>query len=211
MRKHALLSTLWMIIFSTSCQAKCTTGLSEDNIKSDTKNVNTFRESNDLTRTIVDVDTGIVIQNSLPRGGLKYIDPTGKRFVYAVFWTRVINETATSLEIKINFPAGSFTMQAQPNTFFNLLLPPDKMTPDKEPLFDYGLTGLNFFLDNNLHKPTLLQRTIQPKEEYSFYVVTLFNQGVNGVLRAALVLQKQDLFYKIAGEEIPCGHITVKN
>lgn len=35
----------------------------------------------------------LIIENSLPRGGLKYTDPLGEVYVYAVFWTRIINET----------------------------------------------------------------------------------------------------------------------
>jgi hypothetical protein len=35
----------------------------------------------------------LIIQNSFPKSGIHYTDPTGKRYIYAVFWTRIINET----------------------------------------------------------------------------------------------------------------------
>ena len=57
-----------------------------------------------------------------------------------------------------------------------ILLPSDTMTLDKEPLFDYGLTDLKSFLDNSIHKPSSLKRTINPKESSGFYVVILFDQ-----------------------------------
>ena len=83
------------------------------------------------------------------------------------------------------------------------------MTLDKEPLFNYGL-DLEFYLDNNLHKPSSLKRTIKPKGSNSFYVVTLFNKGVNGTLRTGLSIREQDLFYKINDKEIYCGKINLK-
>ena len=72
------------------------------------------------------------------------------------------------------------------------------MTLDKESLYNYGVTGLKSFLDTSLNKPTMLQRTINPKEACLFYIAALYNQGVDGVVRAALVLKEQDLFYRIS-------------
>jgi hypothetical protein len=152
----------------------------------------------------------ITIQNSLPKGGLRYIHPSGKDFGYVIFWTRVINETESPVELTINFPADSFAVLSQPGTWFKLFLPPDTMTLDKVSLYDYGATGLKSFLDSGFNKPTMLQRIINPEEECFFYVAALYNRGVDGVVRAALVLKEQDLFYRITGIEIPCGHIVVK-
>jgi hypothetical protein len=56
---------------------------------------------------------GVTVQNSLPRGGLGYSDPTGRSFGYAIFWSRVINETATPLELTIHFPADLFAIFPQ--------------------------------------------------------------------------------------------------
>jgi hypothetical protein len=161
--------------------------------------------------------TGIVvtIQNSLPKGG-SYTDPTGKNFGYGIFWTRVINETASPLELTINFPADSFAIFPQPDSYLKLFLPPEKMTLDKESLYDYGATGLKSFLDTGLNKPTKLQITINPKEECIFYIGLLFRVPDNGPVRIGLFLKQQDLFYRISianqldSALIPCGNLTRK-
>ena len=156
----------------------------------------------------------VIIQNSLPKGG-GYTDSTGKNFGYRIFWTRVINETATPLELTINFPADSFAILPSPDSYFKVSLPPDTMTLDKETLHAYGATGLKSFLDTGLNKPTMLQRTINPKEACLFYIVVVFYQGGNGVTRAGLILKEQDLFYRITPQLdsslIPCGNIVFKN
>lgn len=156
---------------------------------------------------------GVVIQNSLPKGGRGFTDSTGNKFGYRVFWTRVINEAATPLELAINFPADSFPVPS-PDAYMKVFLPPDTMTQDKEALFDYGATGLKSFYNTVLHTPTMLQRTINPKEAYVFYIVVLRHKGVGGTPRGGLVLKEQGLFYKISPEFgsalIPCGQIVFK-
>ena len=151
---------------------------------------------------------GIIIQNSLPRGN-GYIDPIGRISLYGIFWTRIINETATPFELTINFPADSFEISAYRGHYLRLFLPPDTMTDDKESLYDFGATGLKSFLDTGLNKPTTFQRTINPKEECLFYTGALPGGGC----RAAFVLKGQDLFYRfslIPDLLIPCGVIVIK-
>jgi len=46
------------------------------------------------------------------------------------------------------------------------------MTIDKQSLYNYGITGLKSFLDTDFNK-TMLKRSINPKDEYLFYVVLL--------------------------------------
>jgi hypothetical protein len=153
----------------------------------------------------------VVIQNSVPRG-LGYTDPAGKYFDGRIFWTRVINETDTPLELTINFPADSFAILPSADAYLKVFLPLDTMTSDKETLYGYGATGLKSFLDSTLNKPTLLQRTINPKEACLFHIGMLFYRG-GGVARAGLVLEGQDLFYRInllGPALIPCGRIVVK-
>jgi hypothetical protein len=105
---------------------------------------------------------GIIIQNSLPKGGVAinrgYTDSTGKIHGFGIFWTRVINETATPLELTINFPADSFAISSAPNSYFKLLLPPGTMTLDMQSLYNYGyeITDLRSFLDTSFNKPTML-------------------------------------------------------
>jgi hypothetical protein len=151
---------------------------------------------------------GIIIQNSLPRGD-RYIDPTGKISAYGIFWTRVINESSTPLELMINFPADSFAIPTLPDSYLKLFLPPDTMTLDKESSYNFGVTDLKSFLDTGLNKPTMLRRTINPKEECIFCIGALPGEGC----RAALVLKEQGLFYRIniiPDLLIPCGQIVFK-
>jgi hypothetical protein len=103
------------------------------------------------------------------------------------------------------------------------------MTSDKEALFNYGLTDIDSFLDNSIHKPSSLKRTINPKESSGFFVVklSLISEGPRGggdILRTGLTLKGQDLFYRvsvyknspapsslISEKDIDCGSISLKN
>ncbi|MNG32264.1 hypothetical protein D3C84_1182310 [compost metagenome] len=86
------------------------------------------------------------------------------------------------------------------------------MTLEKVPLFNYGLTDFESFLDNNIHKSSSLKRTINPKQSSGFYVVMLcLIDGAHGTLRTELNLKGQNLYYKINNKEINCGSINLKN
>lgn len=155
------------------------------------------------------LNKGITIQNSYPKGGLKYTAPDGKEYIYVVFWTSITNERDSDLELSIDFPIESFTGPSSPNVNFNLYLPYEEMTLEKEPLLNYGL-DLKSFLDENIEKPSELVKTIYPNESYLFYVIALSNQRVDGVIRAGFELQKQKLIYKINNYEINSGQIEKK-
>src|SRR5687767_1996849 len=178
--------------------------------------VSTDKDSSISTSTHTGTRKGVIIENSGgPRGG-PYTDPTGKKFGYSIFWTRVINETATPLELTINFPADSFKIPPSADSYLKLFVPPDDpMTLDKESLYDYGSEFLKSLLDTGLNKPTALQRTINPKEEYFFYIGALSYKS-GGMVRAGLVLKDQELFYRIGiiphfdSALFPCGHIVFK-
>ncbi len=148
----------------------------------------------------------VIIQNSLPKG-VGYT--TGKNFD-RILWTRIINQTATSVEVMINFPADSLPISSSPSTFIKVFLPIDTMTLDKVESYSYGVTS-------GLTKPSPLQRTINSKEEVIFYIGVLFCR-VGGVVRGELVLRGHNLFYNIRGIPqkldstlIPCGQIVLKN
>jgi len=152
---------------------------------------------------------GITIQNSFPKGGLKYTAPNGREYVYMVFWTSITNERDSELELSIHFPIESFIVPSSPNVNFNLYLPNEEMTLEKDPLFNYGL-DVKSFLDENIAKPSELVKTIGPNESYLFYVIALSNQGVDGVVRAGFELQKQKLIYVINNHEIHSGQIKTR-
>ncbi len=164
----------------------------------------------------------LTIQNSLPKGGMKYTDVNGEIYIYAVFWTLIINETDNSLELKINFPLNSYEVPSLPSKYFKILVPYETMTLNKAPLFLYGLTDLESFLNNNIHKESSLKRTINPKESSAFYVIMLcLSEGTHGTLRTELILKEENLFYRIKvdglnsnnksnDKEIRCGSINLK-
>src|SRR5688500_11937848 len=151
---------------------------------------------------------GVRIENGLPKGG-GHTDSKGKRFGFALLWTRVINETSTPLELKINFPADSFALPT-PDSYLKLLLLPDSIYYS-----EYDSKGLNSFLDTGINKPTTLQRTIHPNEECLFYI-GFVSYKFGCMVRAGLVLKDQELFYKMSiiphfnSVLFPCGRITFK-
>ena len=163
----------------------------------------------------------LIIHNSFPKGG-GYIDPNGKRYPYAVFYTQITNETISPFELKIDFPLDSFEFPLSSGVYMKLFIPSDTMTLDKIPLTDYGLPLKSFF-DTGITKSHSLKRTINPKDSTAFYVVMLSNKGVNGTLRTAFSLKGQNLFYRISAykstpglplmdkKEINCGSINLKN
>jgi len=154
----------------------------------------------------------VTIQNSFPKGGMKYTDPTGKEYRYAIFWTQISNETNHPLEVRIDFPIHSYEVPSMPGSYFKILMPPNPMTSEKVSLFNYGLTDLEPFLDQNFDKSSSLKRIINPKKSSSFYVVLLsVTNGARGTLRTGLSIKGQNLFYKINDKEIHCGNINLEN
>lgn len=170
----------------------------------------------------------VIIQNSGPKGAGNidgdrdinavrgYTDSTGTHYAYGIFWTRIINETTSPLELSIDFPADSLTIPPHPDNYFKLFLPPDTMTVDKLSSYNYGITGLRSFLDTNFNKPSVLQKTINPNEEYFFYIAMLNHvPDQRGPIRAGVVLEEQSLFYKVSVEPIgtkliPIGQFVLK-
>lgn len=160
-------------LFSCKQYNNSKTGIIETKVSDSIKNINKNNIFNDkdiyTNYKYVDTDgKNVIIKNGFPKGGLKYIDPNGKIYVYAIFWTQIINETVNPFELTINFPTDSFKLPSSPGRYFKILLPPDTLTLDKFPLFNYGLTDLESFLDNGIHKSSSLKRTIIPKESNSF-------------------------------------------
>lgn len=245
MTKHIYVYAL-LFVFCTYCEGQNKTELLKNDINSETKNVvadstertdktddwNKRWKIRDYKLTTTDSETvsqGVIIQNSLPKGD-RHTDSGGKIFGIAIFWTRVINETETPLELTINFSADSLPILSSPDSYLKLFLPADTMTLDKVSLYNYGVTGLRSFLDTGLNKPTMVQRTINPKEEFLFYTGVLryqvynqvpgnrrpgLHQAGGGVIRTGLVLKEQNLFYRVSIDHdstlIPCGQIVFKN
>lgn len=149
----------------------------------------------------------IIIENSLPKGGIGYTAPSNENFVYAVFWTRITNETNTPIELKIDYPEDGFHLPNSIDNSVKLLLPTNRMTLEKVPLFNYGFTDIEVYLNKNYNKESSLSKTIPAKQSYLFYVTALYDKGVEGIIRAGFIMKNNQLFYKISGLEIPCGRI----
>jgi hypothetical protein len=85
------------------------------------------------------------------------------------------------------------------------------MSHEKEQLFNYGLTGFEFLLNDNTRQVKTLIKTIDPKKDYYFYI-PVFMHEINGSARASIVLKGEKLFYKISiGKDtafIPCGSLV---
>ena len=195
-----------------------------DLIKNSNKQ-NTFNDKDIYSNyKYVDNDAkNVIIKNGFPRGGLKYTDKNGDDFNYAVFWTQITNETDNPIELKLNFPLNSYEVPSLLSKYYEVLIPNDTMTFEKFPLYLYGLTNLESYLDNNIHKSASLNRTINPKESNGFYTIILcLTEGAHGSMRTELSLKGKNLFYTIkvdgsrsnhksGNKEINCGSINLKN
>ena len=156
-----------------------------------------------------DVDgKAVIVENSYPKGGLKYTAPNGQIYVYGVFWTRITNETDFSTELKFDFPADSFEISAATNSYFKIRLPPDTLTDNKIPKFNYGLTDFDSIMDMETN---VLNRTIPPGDAIGFYVLTLFNKGIEGVVRAGLSFEEKGMIYAVNEYKAPCGYFYNEN
>ncbi|WP_228853505.1 hypothetical protein [Aegicerativicinus sediminis] len=162
------------------------------------------------------IGKGIRIQNSLPKGGTiapdgtQYIDPSGKSYAFAVFWTRIVNETNTPIELNINFPSDSSAIFTPPGSYLKLFLPTDNMSFDKLSSFNYGLTELKSFFDSNLNKGSSLHKIINPNEEHMYYIATLSYLAA-GTPRAKLTLKENNLYYHMSLSPEDSGTMAVGN
>jgi hypothetical protein len=156
----------------------------------------------------------IKVYNSLPKGGGGYINSGGKDYSYVIFWTRIVNESSTSLKMTMKFPVDSFSIFRSPTSYIKLLIPSDTMNLEKISMGDYGLTNLKSILDNGFNEPSMLERTLKPKEECFFYIPIFIHQA-QGTARTSFILKGHDLFYKVSIDPystlIPCGRIDFKD
>jgi hypothetical protein len=153
----------------------------------------------------------VIFTHSLPKGGGQY-NLKGIKYNHVVFWTRINNQTSTPIKLQVTFP--DITYLQSPDAHIKILLPKDTMSHEKEQLFNYGLTGFEFLLNNNTRQVKTLIKTIDPKKDYYFYI-PVFMHEINGSARASIVLKGEKLFYKISiGKDtafIPCGSLVADN
>ena len=153
----------------------------------------------------------VMMTNSLPKGG-GVVYKNGIKYSYVVFWTRVFNQSATSIELKIKFP--DVTFFKSPDSFIQIVLPKATMNMDNVQLFDYGLKNLQSLINDQSNQLSVLQKKIKPNEDYIFYTAVFIHIEDRGPSRAKFELKDQDLFYKISmGSDttiIPCGSLYFK-
>src|ERR1700712_1062172 len=119
--KYAHLYVLFlMFVFFTSCEGQNKTDLPKEKIKSETKEASTSGWIYTKYEYTDSIGKRLIIQNSFPRGGMKYTDPDGEVYVYAVFWTRIINETDNPLELKIHFPVDSYEVPSLTGKYYKI-------------------------------------------------------------------------------------------
>jgi len=193
-----------------------------------TKNIATEKklEDKDVFSKYIYKDSlgkNVIIQNGYPKGGTKYIDPKGNECGYAVFWTRIINETDNTLNLDIDIPLKSYEISNVPGKYFKILVSTENMTIEKLPLNFYGLNEIENFLNKNIDRPMSLKRTIHPNESSGIYLLMLImTKEATGMTRNEICLKGQDLIYKISRYsskkpitlidkfEIKCGSINLK-
>jgi hypothetical protein len=153
----------------------------------------------------------VIFTHSLPKGGGQY-NLKGIKYNHVVFWTRINNQTSTPIKLQVTFP--NITYLQSPDAHIKILLPKDTMSHEKEQLFNYGLTGFEFLLNDNTRQVKTLIKTIDPKKDYYFYI-PVFMHEINGSARASIVLKGEKLFYKISiGKDtafIPCGSLVAES
>ena len=157
----------------------------------------------------------VMVTNSLPKGG-GVVYQNEKKYGYVNFWTRMSNQSATPIELKVKFPEVTFFKS--PDSYIKIVLPKESMNIEKEQLFDYGLTNLQSILNDESNQLGILQKKISPKEDYLFYVTVFIHiegSGPAGPARAKFELNDKELLYKISiGSDttlIPCGSLEFKN
>ena len=218
MKKNTLL-LIWLTFCLFSCNQNSKSTLEKNNQSEKTSDKNVYTKYKYTNSE----GGSITIENSLPKGGLKYTDVKGEIYNYVVFWTRIMNQTDNTLKLNINFPLNSYKVPSLPGKYYEILIPSDTMTIEKSPLYLYGLTNFETFLNNNIHKESNLKRTINSKESTGFYVVMLcLSEGAHGTMRTELNLEEENLFYKVkvdgsntnnksSDKQIRCGNINLKN
>ena len=154
----------------------------------------------------------VMMTNSLPKGG-GIVYQNGKKYGYVNFWTRMSNQSATPIELKVKFPEVTFFKS--PDSYIKIVLPKESMNIEKEQLFDYGLTNFQSLLNDESNQLGILQKKIGPKEDYLFYVTVFIHIEGDGSARAKFELNDKELLYKISmGSDttlIPCGSLEFKN
>ena len=197
MKRGILIIIATVGLFSCKQHSKSTQNAVDIETLNSAKNVESDKDIYSKKEYTYSNGKNIIIENGYPRWGIKYTDPKGNVYSYAVFWTRINNETDNPFELNIDLPINSYEISNFPGKHFEVLVPTDTITLDKIPLINQ--TTLKSFLDKNIDKPSAFKRTINPKQSNGFYFIMLISTlEATGMTRTELSLKGQDLFYKIS-------------
>ncbi|MFN6375547.1 MAG: hypothetical protein ACK4YD_10290 [Chitinophagia bacterium] len=106
-----------------------------------------------------------IITNSLPRGG-GIVYHQGKEYNYFIFWTNILNESSSPLDLKIKFPT---IIPFEINeSYAKVVFTNSIMTPDKKQVLDYGLTNIVSLLNNESNQIKEINITVSPFNNYLF-------------------------------------------
>ena len=156
-----------------------------------------------------------------------YTAPNGEKYVKAIFWTQVTNNTDAPLELSINFSENTYDFLDSTGSSiarsYKLLVPPDTMKLDRDGLLNFGLSDIGAFVIKSIDKPTSLKRTINPDESRGVYVIRIaimqkedienpqVKPRTGGVTRAGFSLIGENLIYTLNGKKYPAGYINFKH
>lgn len=131
---------------------------------------------------------GIVTINNGPRGG-DYISTSGKIIPYRLFRIQFYNDTVVPVELNLHFPAEEMALLSDTLKKVKAFLLPENSTPQKvTDTNNFGIKGLEGFLDSGLNKPSILTKRIEPKQEYIVYIGAI----ISDLARAKLFFNGQD-------------------
>lgn len=219
-KQRLLILSILFVLFSCEGNKNSELKTISDNIQSEPLILNQVDSAHNFSKEeFIDsqfeysdsIGNSLLVQNSFPKGGQKYTDPKGNRYVYAVFWTRISNQTSQNIRINLKFTTAAQVLSSSPEIRFNLILAPVSMSEDKIHQMNYGLSNIDFILDNTLGQFPEFDQKIQPNESEMFYVIVLTSQGIDGTIRSSLQLENQDLIYHINQTEIKVGKAFLGN
>lgn len=157
--------------------------------------------------------SGFSIVTSGPRG-MGYTDPAGKNFGFRIFRAHVRNDTTVPAELTVNFSANPIKLAPDSNSYVQVFMFPPSMVPEQAlAAYNYGVEGIETFLDTGLNKPSAQKITVKPGLDHYLYIgILMYPQ--DGRANARLFTKGEDLFFEVWIDDptdsaiIPCGQIV---
>lgn len=219
MRLLVVLLMLWSFSLASCAQVENST-VSENNSKNPSRDSTPYQKDIEHYQynTIEYLDengNGIIIQNSLPKGG-PYYSPSGKTYGHGIFWNQITNHQDTSITFSIEFPKDSIVIGEQNEAYFKLFLPSEEMSFDQLNSYDYGITDLEDIFEAPVGTRNTLHRIIPPGASHLFYVAMMIHvpEAGNGAIRTSFEINGKTLAYnvkvgRIGSTSIPCGYLKI--